>query len=383
MRLRQRLHAAAGALLGLASCAAVAAPFLPADDAAVLADVPPGTKHAELATRQLARSRIEIGLPLAQIYIRQARSSGDLRYLGYADAVLEPWVGPTGTSPDALVLHATILQSRHDFSGALSVLERARVLRPDDAQAWLTTATVLRVMGRYDQSAAACDRLQQQATQMVTELCRQSIRGLSGNLGSAYRRVARISPEGSPDDECAWRDSELAEMAVRMGNARAAESWFTSGLRLAPDDFYLLGAYADLLLREQRPHEVLGLLKGKDTLEPLLLRLAIAQRVLHEPSLSQSIARLAAAFGAETQRGEGIHLREEARFLLEVQGNPRAALAAAQENWKVQREPEDVLVLVQAAKAAREPETAAPALAFVREHGLEDVRLTRLLEPDR
>jgi hypothetical protein len=106
-----------------------------------------------------------------------------------------------------------------------------------------------------------------------------------------------------------------------------------------------------------------------------LLRIAIAQRQLRDPQLAQSSARLRAAFAAETQRGEAVHRREQARFLLEVEGQPNLSLAAALENWAVQREPDDVLVLVNAAKAAGTPAAAEPALDFMRTQGLRDVRV--------
>jgi len=346
--------------------------------------------------RQVAASRLDVGLPLAQLYIKQARSTGDLRFLGYAEAVLAPWIGQAaaGTapglaqgggpasarsaaaiSPDALVLYATVLQSRHVFLRALGVLEQARTLRPDDPQAWLTSATVLRVLGRYQQAMSACQQVAVGADPVVAELCKESIRGLTGDLPSAYAAISQISAQGMPAEERAWRDSELGEMAVRLGKDDEAERWFSDGLRSSPGDFYIRASYADLLLRNGRAQEALALLKGQDTLEPLLLRIAIAQRMLRHPGLKESSARLAAAFAAEAQRGEGIHRREEARFLLDVQNDPRAALAAAQENWKVQHECDDVLVLMRAAYAAGVPQAAAPAVAFVREHGLQDVRV--------
>jgi hypothetical protein len=130
-----------------------------------------------------------------------------------------------------------------------------------------------------------------------------------------------------------------------------------------------------LLLRNSRAAEALTLLKGQESLEPLLLRIAIAQKMLREPGSQRSSERLAAAFAAEAQRGDGVHRREEARFLLDVRGNPRAALAAALANWKVQREPDDVLVLMRAAQAAGTPHAAEPAATFVRERGLQDVRI--------
>jgi hypothetical protein len=41
----------------------------------------------------------------------------------------------------------------------------------------------------------------------------------------------------------------------------------------------------------------------------------------------------------------------------------------------VQREPEDLLILMRAAQAAREPQAAAPAREFLRQQRLQDVRL--------
>jgi tetratricopeptide (TPR) repeat protein len=290
--------------------------------------------------------------------------------------VLEPWDGPTSTSADALVLHATVLQSRHDFSAALAVLDQARKLRPDDAQAWLTSATVLRVLGRYDQALSACEQVAKKADANVSELCKQSVRGLTGDLQGAYDVISQIDSQQMPPEERAWRDSELGEMAVRLGRDADAEHWFKSGLGFSPGDFYIRAAYADLLLRNARAQDVLALLKGRETLEPLLLRIAIAQKMLRDPGLEQSSARLAAAFAAEAQRGDGVHRREQARFLLDVQEDPRAALAAAQENWKVQHESDDVLVLMRAARAARSPDAAAPAVRFVRDNEMQDVRIS-------
>jgi predicted Zn-dependent protease len=216
------------------------------------------------------------------------------------------------------------------------------------------------------------------ADSMVAELCTQGVRGLTGQLDSAYTAVSQINSRGMAVEARAWCDSELGEMAVRLGKDDEAERWFQNGLGSSPDDFYVRAAYADLMLRQGRAREALALLKGRETLEPLLLRIAVAQKMLRDPGLQASRARLAAAFAAEAQRGDGVHRREEARFLLDVQDDARAALVAAQENWKVQHESEDVLVLMRAARAAGVPEAAEPARAFVREHGMEDVRVAAL-----
>jgi hypothetical protein len=363
----------------LMSSLAVAKPYQPTDDRQVLAVIPAGARHAELSARDLASKRIDVALRLATFYITQARSSGDLRFLGYADAVLQPWLSGKQQSADALVLHATVLQSRHEFIAALSVIDQALQLRVDDPQAWLTRATIQRVLGNYPEALSACQELGRRAADDVTALCTQSLRGLNGELPAAYARISSLSSQSMPAAQRAWRDSELGEMAVRLGNDAQAEHWFQNGLRFAPEDFYLKAAYADLLLRNRRAAEVLQLLAGQDSIEPLLLRIAIAQKQLSHPGLAASSARLEAAFAAEAQRGEGIHRREQARFLLEVQSQPQAALQVAVENWRVQHETDDVLVLLHAAQAAGKPALAQPARDFVLEHKLQDVRIDAII----
>jgi tetratricopeptide (TPR) repeat protein len=374
---RRRRLALFAILLSCAACLprAHAGPYVPSTDSAVLAELPAGTRYADVSARRLAQTRVDVAIPLAQFYIQQSRLRGDLRYLGYAQAVLAPWVNREPPVPDVLVLQATLQQSRHEFSASLATLERALSVRPDNPQAQLIQATVLRVLGRYREAGAACDRFSRLVEPGLGAICVQSLSGLNGHLESSYTALTQVSSQGWPSSEKSWLCSELGEMAVRLGRDDDAERWFRQDLSLAPTDFYVRAAYADLLLRQGRPSEVLTLLEGRESFEPLLLRIAIAQRRLHDPRLMQSSARLAAAFAAEEQRGEAVHRREQARFLLEVEDQPALSLAAALANWAVQREPEDVLVLVNAAKAAGNPAAAQPALEFVRAAAQSDVRV--------
>ena len=366
----------AAALLYLA-CATVAgaAAYSPGSDDTVLAELPAGTRHGDVAARRVAQGRVDVAIPLAQFYIQQSRISGDLRYLGYAQAALAPWVAQNPPVSDVLVLQAILQQSRHEFGASLATLDRALAVRPNDAQALLIRATVLRVSGRYPEAAAVCERFSRLVDARLGELCIQSLRGLNGHLESAYSALTQMSTQGWLNSEKSWLYSELGEMALRLGRDDAARRWFEQDLRLVPDDFYARAAYADLLLRKGRAAETLTLLQGRDSVEPLLLRMAIAQRRLRDPRLAQSSARLRAAFAAETQRGEAVHRREQARFLLEVEDQPQLALAAAIDNWAVQREPDDILVLLEAARAAGNPAAAAPAFDFMRSAALSDARV--------
>jgi tetratricopeptide (TPR) repeat protein len=365
-------------LMAAGTSDAFAEPHVPADDNAVLAEVSAGSHYADVSARRLARARVDVAIPLAQFYIQQSRLSGDLRYLGYAEAVLAPWVPRSPPNADVLVLQATLQQSRHEFAASLATLDHALAVRPLNPQALLIRATVLRVLGRYPEAGAACEQFSRLVEPRLAALCIESLRGLNGHLESAYSSLTQVSTQGWLNSEKSWLYSELGEMAVRLGRAAEAERWFQQDLRLAPTDFYVRAAYADLMLQQGRPAEALVLLAGQESFEPLLLRIAIAQKQLHAPALGQSSARLRAAFAAELQRGEAVHRREQARFLLEIEDQPHLSLAAALENWTVQHEPDDVLVLMHAADAAGDPGAAAPAGNFVRAQGQSDVRVDAL-----
>jgi tetratricopeptide (TPR) repeat protein len=357
---------------------ALAEHYVPASDDAVLAEVSTGTRYADASARRLARARVDVAIPLAQFYVQQSRLSGDLRYLGYAEAVLAPWVQQSSPNADVLVLQATLQQSRHEFAASLATLDRALAVRPQNPQALLIRATVLRVLGRYPEAGAACEQFSRLVESRLAALCTESLQGLRGHLESAYSSLAQVSTQGWLNSEKSWLYSELGEMAVRLGRDQDAERWFQQDLRLSPTDFYVRAAYADLMQQQGRDAEVLALLAGQESFEPLLLRIAITQKRLHDPGLGQSSARLRAAFAAELQRGEAVHRREQARFLLEVLDQPKLSLAAALENWTVQHEPDDVLVLMHAANAAGNPGAAAPAANFVRAQGQSDVRVDAL-----
>ena len=234
---------------------------------------------------------------------------------------------------------------------------------------------MLRVLGRYDEATDSCGHLAPAADPAITSLCLQGIRGLTGHLRDAYDAIEALPQQALPPEVRAWRYSELGEMAGRLGDDAAAEHWLREGLQGAPDDFYLRAACADVLLRQGRPAETLELLKGYESMEPMLLRIAIAHRLRGDGSGAPAQALLASAFEVEEKRGDAVHRREQARYYLDVDPHPAAALVAAQQNWQVQREPEDVLILLRAAQASHEPEAALPAREFLRERKTEDARL--------
>ena len=123
------------------------------------------------------------------------------------------------------------------------------------------------------------------------------------------------------------------------------------------------------------------LIKDATKNDNLLLRLALAAQRLPQMRAAFETYRadLAARFDAARRRGDSLHQREEARFTLAIVGDAPAALKLAQENWKVQKEPADLRILLEAAAAANDTATLKQASEWAASNRLQDVSLSQLM----
>lgn len=377
------------ALLAGAGAAAHAAPRLPASGAEVLEVLPWRADPQQRELRDL-RARLQVAprdLPraveVARRYIEAGRREADPRYYGYAQAALAPWWGLAAPPPPVRLLRATLLQSEHRFPEALADLADLTTQQPDNAQAWLTRATVETVRADYAAATRSCARLSSLADELVTTACIANVGAMNGRLAGSERLLATVHARAGTGAENpavdAWVLTMLAEMAQRRGAAADADTRFRAALRLAPRDTYLLGAFADWLLDAGRHDAAAALLAPHARVDGLLLRHALALRQRgRERELAPELVELAARFDAGERRGDGVHLREQARFELALRGDARRALAIARRNWDVQKETADARILLEAALAARNAAAARPVLDWMRGARVEDVQLARL-----
>ena len=85
--------------------------------------------------------------------------------------------------------------------------------------------------------------------------------------------------------------------------------------------------------------------------DALAVSAAIAQKQLGEGE--QLIAMLRKRFDEALWRGEILHKRAYAQFLLDIEQDAQAALVMAEENWAHQREWPDEVILARARAASR------------------------------
>ncbi|WP_161829761.1 tetratricopeptide repeat protein [Steroidobacter agaridevorans] len=353
-----------------------AAPYRPASDSVVLATVPARARTSTTGPRDLQTAVVQ-----ASADIESARTSGDPRYLGYAQAALAPWRNAKDAPLPVILLRAQIHQHNHSFEAALADLDHALVLDPRNPQARLTRAAIQQVQGNYTAAAADCRSLALLVEPLVTADCMSRVSSHRGAARGAYRKLLAMRDRAAGMEPRQRREIELtlADISMRIGEIETARLHFDQALTATDADAYTLLTFADFLLEQREYRQVVELFERYPDYADLLLRAALASRAINAANAGQLSQRLREQYAAHQRRGDFVPSRDYARFLLDIEGKASAALDAALFNWKSQREPADALIVVRAAIATGQPAAAAPVVTFVREQGLEDVRLLPLL----
>lgn len=361
---------------------AFAEPVRPDDDALVLANVPPRTAgQDDDAKTPAGQLSLDLAVQVARTAIEQGRANSDPRAYGEAEAALSNWWNETEPPEQVRMLRAVIRQASHEFQLAAADLDVLLQRAPRNTQARLSRAFLRMVTGDIDGAFADCEALPYGARGLVRAICLARAAALSGQAekGRLVLQQALASDPQSARNMQNFAAAVLADINVGLGHSADAETLYAAAIAGPSPDVSLFAAYADLLLDADRPADVLNILEGKGEQDALLLRRAIAAKRVSDPRLAAWSKILNERFVAAAAAGNRVHLREEAMFRLDVEGDAAAALPLAVQNWLVQKEPADARLLMLAAIAVKDHEAARPAINFIATTKLDDARLRPLL----
>lgn len=375
------------ALISLRPLVAESQPRVPRDWAEVLERLP--MRPTDASARTLAQLRAAVLLSakenpaepsaatrLAEHYFDLAMAMGDPRYIGYADAVIKPFA--QAKSATLLGMRGQLQQYRHHFQAALDDFDAALQLDPQFASAHAWRGAVLLVQAKYPEAKKECAALLALSRANLYGGCQGLALAYDGQMAAGFSLLKSTLDATQVAGNRLWLLTRMAEVTAWRGQAQQAEKYYLEALALKLDDGYLLAAWADFLIDQQRPAEVVTWLTQWNASDGLLLRLAIAQRQLKLPTAAANVQALDDRFAAAKLRGDTTHLAEEARFQLQLRGNASLATRLAVANYAVQREPRDARVLLEAALAAGDGAAAQPVRDWLKSSRFEDAQLRQL-----
>jgi tetratricopeptide (TPR) repeat protein len=386
-----------GLLLGLAGAAA-AAPRLPTLDTEVLERLP--MRPTDTTARELAALRQEVNqaaarnsqdagpaIRLAGRYFDLALERGDPRYVGYADALIQPFgadgAAATADTAPLWAIRGQLQQYRHGFAPALASFAAALRADPQFATAHAWRGAIYLVQADYAAAQVECEALKALGRPMLTGGCLGLLNAYTGHLDAGLAHLQQALAATQDPANRLWILTRIGEVQAWRGQPAAAEQAYRQALALDLDDGYLLAAWSDFLLDQKRPSEVVKALQKWESSDGLLLRLALAETLLALPSAKVHVQALADRFAAARQRNDTTHRAEEARFLLTLKEDAAQATAVAAANFEVQREPRDARIVLEAALAANTKDAlraAQPVRDWLQRSGFEDATLRSLAQ---
>ena len=340
-----------------------------------LRSVPAGTSSATPVAPAKALDPAA-AIALARQDIAVARQTGDTRYWGRAQAALLPWWDRADAPVDIAVLQATVQQGRHEFDASRKILAGALARAPLHAQGWLNLAALDRLSARYTESLTACDAVARAGQALYAQACRLETQSLQGQHQSTAQGLQTLVAQTQDPGQQSWLYSLLAESQERAGDGRAAADAYQRSLKLEPD-LYTAIAYSDLLLRTGKTSQALAALAALPETDAVVLRRAAAWKRLGDARWSAARAQLKEYSAELVRRGDdpALHGRELALAALWLDDDAPAALALAQRNLLLQREPVDWWVALQSAQLAKDAGAITEIRAALAAAGLRDTRL--------
>jgi Flp pilus assembly protein TadD len=375
------------ALLAVAAATSVAAAsdrFVPADPNFVVASVRQAQPDKELLPLLEAwradRSAASPSAALAAAYIERARLLREPAYFGRAEAVLAPLASAPGAAANLRRLYAQVLQYRHDFAAAETLLDAVLRDESHDDDARLLRASVRLVRGDFDGARADCAQLAAAGGHAAVPgfACFAEALAGGGNLERGLALLDTVPADSRTTDDAvrAYLLATRAELRERGRDTAGAIIDYRTAMKLAPGDDSIRAAFADALARSGMNQEAMTVLSIDRPSVALLVRSAA---LAEGSSRAGFISRADSWLALESARGDALHFREAAMLAL-INDDPARALIAARANFETQKELPDVRVLARAALAARDTQALSALRQWLLETGYRDSVTTSILD---
>jgi len=371
--------AAAVAFFSSVAGAEEIARYHPADGDAVVLTLPAGLSAAQSMPADAGnpeRAAID-----AEAFLRLARTTRDARYFGRAEALVEPWISRQDATPRLLVAAADLSQQRHDFASARQLLDRAIDADPEDGGARVQRANVALLLGDFAAARRDCLAVLQGGATFPGTVCLASTMTGPGSLQRARRLLAPFDDAGpAAPDTARWLLLTESDLALRDGDAHAAQQYLARAHALDPDHEETRARLAELLIEQGDSSSALALARGSTVSAALLVRRIRAASGLDAAEAASARRELDTLLAIGRRRGTTPHLREEGELALFVDRDAARALVLARQNFALQKDTPDVRLLLGAAVAASDKATLAELRRWLASTGFEDRIVTARLK---
>jgi tetratricopeptide (TPR) repeat protein len=185
---------------------------------------------------------------IATLYDARGRLTGDIADYGRAQTAVEQALRIVPGYATAQVLQARLLQTLHDFPGALAAAQAILAKDPTVLQALATAGDAKLELGDVDGAAAAFAALEKQAPGAAVSARLSRLAFIKGDTKSAVSLAQRAWDEASAAGETGpslgWYAYLAGMTAINTGAPDAALTWFEKAIAAWPDSFLAIAGEA-------------------------------------------------------------------------------------------------------------------------------------------
>lgn len=276
------------------------------------------------------------GLGIA--YVQQAKVTGNPSFYAKAQgAVAKSLALDSVANYLGYAGQAALKNAQHDFRGAKIAADRGIAINGYNSTLYGALGDALTQLGRYDEAAAAIDRMNQLSPGLPAFTRASYVFELRGDVPGARAALERALKDATAPADKAFSRYYLGELEIRYGGgAQKALIQYDAGLIESP---------TDPALRAGRAKALAALGKTKEALADYtaaVTELPLPQFVLELAELQESLGDPGAKANYDLFRIEeklyvagGVALDTESTLFEAEHGTPAAALAAAVAGWKI------------------------------------------------
>lgn len=355
-------------------------------DTTVLLKTESNPKDAALLRGALERWRsnpkdLNLATETARTAILGALSQGDLRWLGNAKAMLDPWWTNPALPADTLFVRALIRQGVHDFEGALTDLDAAIAKDPSSPETWAWRFAIYMVKADIPKARAECAAIGARFGQTEQSSCNAVLLYRTGSPQQAIPELERLArhPDYQGQNAQEWLAFHRGEARRVAGDRAGARKIWEAYLKTGATAHGIRVALIELLNRDQ---DYIAAWKHNersprsDALLVAAVETALALKNGQAPAL---IAEFQQRVTQQTARGDKTHERPHIKFAVAIQKDARKALEMAKLSWKNEREPTDALLYARAAIESNAADQASELLQWQSSTGYREPELDQHL----
>ena len=346
----------------------------------------PGGKQDSLhALDQAWRAQprdLDAALVYARAVFNLGLSEGDLRWFGSAKAALSPWWLASDLPAEAYFLRGLVKQGFHGFDEGLQDIARAINLEPDRPEFWSWRFALHLLLADMASAQQDTEEIARRFGEEEANVYRAVLLYRTGQPSQAVQLLTQAVQSPSYQDAGSqdWLGFHLGEAHRVAGQPDIAITIWRERLKLSARSHLLRLSLAELLnkqgLFQQAKATAIFQTDISNLSDALLMQALLASRATKNADETRLADLMDARLKTQALRQEALIERPKLIYQISYGKDLPSGLALSIENWRLQKEPPDALLFVQAALALGQAHVAEPVVVWMAQTGYSDPELS-------